>query len=197
MNAAVDGGASMSIPVKCGCGRTLLLKPEFAGKRVKCPLCKASLLVPKEESEQEIVSDIEVVEKEDEFESDFEIVDEPKPAAKPAPANAIVATPRVRTKIDDNFDDPPPRPPKPRRRRRSRSRYYDDYPEPRRYRGGGISISQGVIAGAVMMAVAVAWLVLGLMLGWLFYYPPILFILGIVRIARSILNGDDDENWWW
>jgi len=185
----------MSIPVKCGCGRTLLLKPEFAGKRVKCPLCKAGLLVPKEEADEESVSDIEVVEKEKEFESDFEIVDEPKPAVKPAPANAIVATPRARAKIDDRLDDPPPRPPKPRRRRRSR--HYDDYPEPRRYRGGGISISQGVIAGAVMMAVAVAWLVLGLMLGWLFYYPPILFILGIVRIARSILNGDDDENWWW
>ena len=106
----------MSIPVKCGCGRTLLLKPEFAGKRVKCPLCKASLLVPKEEPEEEIVSDIEVVEKEKEFESDFEIVDEPKQATKPAPANAIVATPRARAKIDDGFDDPPPRPPKPRRR---------------------------------------------------------------------------------
>jgi hypothetical protein len=173
----------------------LLLKPEFAGKRVKCPLCNSSLLVPKEECEEEIVSDIEVVEKDQEFESDFEIVDEPKQATKPAPANAIVATPRARAKIEDNFDYRPPRPPTPRRRRRSR--YYDDYPEPRRYRGGGLAVSQGVVAGVVMMAVAVVWLVLGLMLGWLFYYPPILFILGIVRIVRSIANGGDDENWWW
>ncbi|HEV3143828.1 MAG TPA: hypothetical protein VGZ47_08100 [Gemmataceae bacterium] len=187
----------MSIPVKCSCGRTLLLKPEFAGKRVKCPLCKASLLVPNEEPQEEIVSDIEIVKKEDDFESDFEIVDDTKAPAKPSSATAIVAT-RPGLMSPDHSEEPRqrmPRPPRPRRR--SRSRYYDDYPEPERYRGGGLAISQGVIAGVIMMVLAVVWLVVGLMVGWLFWYPPILFVLGIVRIVRSIVSGDDDENWWW
>jgi hypothetical protein len=190
----------MSIPVTCTCGRTLLLKSEFAGKRVKCPLCKASLLVPKDEPQDEIVSDFEIVQEKEEFESDFEIVEDTKAPPRSAPSTAIVATRRPAAKTDDRDDDPPvrsPRPARPRRRRRSRARYYDSYPEPERSRGGGIAISQGVIAGVIMMVLAVVWLVVGLMLGWLFYYPPILFILGIVRIARSILTGDDDENWWW
>ena len=48
-----------------------------------------------------------------------------------------------------------------------------------------------------MMAVAAGWLILGLFFGWLFYYPPILFILGLIRTVRAITTGDDEGNWWW
>src|SRR5262245_45115530 len=100
-----SGEDAMSIPVKCTCGRTLLLRPEFAGKRVKCPLCKASLQVPTEKPKEKIESDFEIVEKEtiesnfeivekDDFVSDFEIVDDEQKPAKPASSQAIVATRR-------------------------------------------------------------------------------------------------------
>lgn len=34
------------IQVTCSCGKTLSAKPEFAGRRVKCPKCAATLVVP-------------------------------------------------------------------------------------------------------------------------------------------------------
>ena len=36
----------MPIPVKCACGKTLSLKDELAGKKVKCPACQKLLSVP-------------------------------------------------------------------------------------------------------------------------------------------------------
>ncbi|HLW65563.1 MAG TPA: hypothetical protein VKS79_09615 [Gemmataceae bacterium] len=187
----------MSISVKCSCGRTLLLRPEFAGKRVKCPICKGSLQVPNEEPKDEIVSDFEVVEDNENVESNFEIVEQPQKPSKPS-ASAIIAT-RPVSKKSDNGEDPPPRPPKPKRRKRSRARYYDDYPEPeRRHSGGGLAISQGVIAGVAMMAVSLVLIVvMFVFLGRIWIYPGIIFALGIVRIVRSIVHGDDDGNWWW
>ena len=36
----------MPIPVRCSCGRTLAVKEEHAGKKVRCPVCRAVLEVP-------------------------------------------------------------------------------------------------------------------------------------------------------
>ena len=35
----------MTIPVTCECGKTLNVKPEMAGKRVKCPECGTPITV--------------------------------------------------------------------------------------------------------------------------------------------------------
>ena len=39
----------MSIRLSCECGKTLNVKDELEGKRIKCPNCKASLLVASDE----------------------------------------------------------------------------------------------------------------------------------------------------
>ena len=42
-----------------------------------------------------------------------------------------------------------------------------------------------------MMVGALVWLVVGLAFGWLFYYPPILFILGIAAVIRGLTANND------
>jgi uncharacterized membrane protein YvbJ len=39
--------------------------------------------------------------------------------------------------------------------------------------------------GVAMMVVAVIWLVAGLAFGRFFFYPPILFVIGLVRLASA------------
>lgn len=41
----------MAIRVACECGKTLKVKDELEGKRIKCPICKASVLVAGDEPE--------------------------------------------------------------------------------------------------------------------------------------------------
>lgn len=36
----------MSIPMNCTCGKSLKVRPDFAGKRVRCPQCQTVLTVP-------------------------------------------------------------------------------------------------------------------------------------------------------
>jgi hypothetical protein len=40
-----------------------------------------------------------------------------------------------------------------------------------------------------MMGAAVIWFVLGLIFGWIFFYPPILFVLGLLRMIWGFTGG--------
>ena len=42
----------MPLTVTCDCGRTLRLKEELAGRKVRCPSCAGALTVPEPESEE-------------------------------------------------------------------------------------------------------------------------------------------------
>lgn len=42
--------------LKCTCGRSLRIKDELAGKKVRCPACSAILTVPKPDAEEEAIS---------------------------------------------------------------------------------------------------------------------------------------------
>lgn len=48
----------------------------------------------------------------------------------------------------------------------------------------------GVVGGLLMMAIAVVWFVGGLMAGWIFFYPPILFIIGLIALFKGMLDGN-------
>ena len=47
-----------------------------------------------------------------------------------------------------------------------------------------------VITGLLMMLGAVAWFIGGLAIGYIFFYPPILFILGIGTMIKGFLGKD-------
>ena len=46
------------IPITCACGRSLKLKDEMAGKRVRCPDCSDTLNVPAADAEDDFLADI-------------------------------------------------------------------------------------------------------------------------------------------
>lgn len=50
---------------------------------------------------------------------------------------------------------------------------------------GGLS-NAGLVGGVVICAVAIGWFVLGLKIGRIYYYPPLLLLMGIVSIARGL-----------
>ena len=45
-----------------------------------------------------------------------------------------------------------------------------------------------VIAGIGMMVGAVVWFVGGLYVGLIFYYPPILFFIGLASVVKGMMN---------
>src|SRR5262249_30951214 len=175
----------MTLPVKCSCGRTLLLKPEFAGKRVKCPLCKTSLQVP----DSNIESNFEIVDDTENVESNVEVVDEALPADPPS-KTAITASARRKTQGDQSEDDCPMER-RPMRRRRRRSRRSADSP-----REDFIWKYRGAVYGGAMMLVAVLWLVVGLALGRIFFYPPVMFIVGLVWVIYVFARGGTHDRDW-
>jgi hypothetical protein len=166
----------MAINVACTCGRTMQVSSQLAGKTVQCPRCESVLTVP-----------------EDIPEVNFDVVDEEK-VVEAAPVRTDLPSRRPRIDDDDigDRDMPRPRPPRPRRRRPPR----DDYS----YRGhSSIAVTRGIIYGIIMMVVALVWFVLALMVGWIAFYPPILFVAGLVRMIMGFLGhaDDDDGRYWW
>jgi hypothetical protein len=51
-------------------------------------------------------------------------------------------------------------------------------------------IAKGVVGGLVMMGIAVVWFVLGWMAGYIFYYPPILFLIGVYACIKGAVTGN-------
>ena len=52
-------------------------------------------------------------------------------------------------------------------------------------------VSPGVLVALLMMGGAVLWFVLGLAAGRIFFYPPILFVLGIINFFRCLTGHED------
>lgn len=48
----------------------------------------------------------------------------------------------------------------------------------------------GVVGGLLMMALAAVWFFGGLAVGYIFFYPPILFIVGLVGLLKGIFDGN-------
>jgi hypothetical protein len=100
---------------------------------------------------------------------------------------SVTAKPRNRSAVDD---DPPPL-----KRKRKRRRYDPDYDDrsPRRSSGGGFgSINAGTAGGCLMMVLAAVWFVVGIYAGWIFFYPPILFVFGLIAFFRGLMGMEDD-----
>ncbi|MCE7994232.1 MAG: hypothetical protein HEP71_19750 [Roseivirga sp.] len=62
--------------------------------------------------------------------------------------------------------------------------------------GGGFfepekkGLQKGVLGGIAMMVIAAVWFVLGWQAGYIYYYPPILFIIGLVGLIKGIAQGN-------
>ncbi len=165
----------MPIALTCDCGRALRVKDELAGKKIRCPECKSTLTVPGKDAEE--VVELEVVSAE-----------EDEPSSRKSTRRAAIQSerpepPSRRPALEE--DEPPPRRrAKPARdlRRRAPSVTFE--------RGWFGDINAGVAGGILMMLIAVIWFVVGLAGGIIFFYPPILFVIGIVAIIKGGFGGE-------
>ena len=164
----------MPIAFRCSCGRALNVKDALAGKKIRCPACQSILAVPDKEIDADDLA-LEVLPADEE------------PVRRSASRAAIqVEPPEVlpaRRRYDEDDDDPPiKRRPKRRRdiKRRGPSVSFEQ--------GWFGSVNSGVVGGLLMMLIAVVWFIAGLMGGIIFFYPPILFVVGIIAIVKGGLN---------
>ena len=93
-------------------------------------------------------------------------------------------------------DAEPDRQVEPRRRSRrddqprKRPRLRDEDNDVRRPRSGG-GISSGVLTGILMMVGAVIWFFGALALNWIAFYPPVLFIVGLITFIKGLTGQED------
>lgn len=53
--------------------------------------------------------------------------------------------------------------------------------------------SKAIWAGIGMMVGAVVWFVVGWAMGYIFFYPPILFVIGLVSLGKGIMAPSEEK----
>jgi hypothetical protein len=51
-------------------------------------------------------------------------------------------------------------------------------------------VKKGVLGGLIMIAIAVTWFLVGLAIGYVFFYPAILFIIGLYAFLKGAVTGN-------
>jgi hypothetical protein len=127
------------------------------------------------------VPEMEVETEEEEKESEYSVTE--KPRAKP-----LLKADRTEGSYTAEQPEPPPLPiDEPRRKRRKKRR-------PKNEAGWSIpsiAVSPTIITGILMMVGAVVWFIAGLFVGFIFFYPPILFVLGLAAVVRGAMGHED------
>lgn len=85
--------------------------------------------------------------------------------------------PRTKKKRQETSDRPIPR-----------GNGYEPPPPARSY-GSGVSAGP-MVAGILMMVGAAVWFFAGLAAGVIFFYPPVLFVLGIISFFKGLFGSD-------
>ena len=62
-------------------------------------------------------------------------------------------------------------------------------PPPARSYSSGVSVGP-MVAGVLMMVGAAVWFFVGLAAGIIFFYPPVLFVLGIISFFKGLFSSD-------
>jgi hypothetical protein len=148
----------MSISIACSCGKKYRVKETLAGKKIRCADCSEPIKVP-----------VQVADNDPEFD---------EYGALPSAA--------------DDEENEPALPP--RTKRRSKSATSDEkseaQPAGRKLlkKGWFESTNGGVFGGILMILIAVGWFVAGLAADRIFFYPPVLLIIGIVAVFKGLFN---------
>ena len=103
-------------------------------------------------------------------------------AAAPAPRAAVIPVQQVQpVQQQSEFD-------KLRMQQEARAQREKEDRAAIRWGSGQRGIDKGVWGGLAMMVGAIVWFVLGWMAGYIFFYPPVLFVIGIVALVRGLAN---------
>ena len=203
----------MPITFSCSCGKTLRVNDDLAGKRARCPACQAAVTIPAADPGFEVVEDAAPPPPR----RATPVLARPaaKPPAPPPPpddagfdvvddeddgrgykAKAVNAR-----RLDEDAAE---------ERRRARRRRKDDdrddedeYDRATRRRAQAKEsklksrsyehrvINGGMMGGLAAMAIAAVWFIVGLALGVIFFYPPILFVIGLVGFIKGMVSRND------
>lgn len=169
----------MPINFNCACGQPLVVAAHFAGLNVQCPQCGEQTTVP-----------------------------EAGPAGQPKPwENSAAPAPKpwasgaAQRPWENAGDEPAPAPNDPNNpfgftspgeSARERDRQVRERENPGGNTGGRSlegGILNGVSGGMLAMIIAVVWFVVGLAADVIFFYPPILFIIGLVAFFKGLAQG--------
>ena len=163
----------MPISISCDCGRSLRVKDDLAGRKIRCPECAAVVVVPaavRVRQSEDAASEFLLADSGEEKAASSPQNSEVKPPALPA-AEAVRAAPAGIAKINNLTK-------KMRKRKSDDSRY------------SGIAINPQIITGLLMMIGAAVWFFVGLGANRIFFYPPILFVLGIGTVVKGFMGGE-------
>lgn len=179
----------MPITFECPCGTQLRVADEFAGQQAKCPACEAVVPVPAARSE------------------------EPEgPKKRSAVARRVAERDededrprdRRRSREDEEEDDRPRRREEDDGRPRFGKRRITDDGSAQEWKAKDETVAKsrsvegkvangGIVGGIVAMVIAVVWFVVGFAAGRIFFYPPILFIIGLVGFIRGLIEYSNRE----
>jgi hypothetical protein len=177
-----------------GCQKTLRIPARLWGKKVRCPQCGQVLAVPAAVAAAPAATTRKL--------STNAVTAGSKRASVPVkapPASRPVAEVDDVEFIDDaddpyvdlpapDEDDLPPRQ-RPRSKPKKRKKI-------RKSSSGGAfgaekgMLGAGVLGGMGLMAAAVVWFVVGLMFGYIFYYPPVMFVIGLIAMIKGFISRD-------
>lgn len=158
----------MPISFSCRCGRILRVADELAGRKARCPGCSSVLTVPRSNIEEYNPTDVSITATLIQARKEPDELEEPATAA-----------------VTDRSLNRAPVPAKKRRLASKRARKKEHRQLPM------VFINKEVAAGVVMIIAAIVWFVGALV--WfhtLFFYPPVLLILGIAAIYKGFTAPD-------
>jgi len=166
-----DPGVVMPISLTCSCGKSFRLKDELAGRKIRCPECTSIQTVPRPPVPE--MESLDVLE---------EIPSE-RVRATPPPLPFADKVDRLRPaqslRQEERFEVEEIKKEAKRRRRHEKA-----VANQRR-----ISTSQASIGGGIaMIVVAIVWFICGLAFNYIFFYPPILLVLGIVALVKGAIG---------
>lgn len=185
----------MPIAFACACGKTLQVSDELAGRQVKCPSCNGVAVAPTQQPAFEVIADA---------------------TAPLVPPQAPQAAPRGRAidpsgPAEGQFQRSKEAPSsgkggfeltggegdRPKEKRPTPNDEGDrprkDGEKPKHFGLERKVLSGGVAGGLLAMVIAVVWFVAGLAADRIFFYPPVLFVLGLVAAAKGVAAGGGEE----
>jgi phage FluMu protein Com len=198
------------IAIQCPeCTGKLSVPSTAAGKRVKCPKCQSVISIPAA-SVQEAPEEPAPRRATSAPSTRSAPAERPQSSPVPKPRKARRAAPQDDNWAEENSEDsfgndnwdsydsyndaPAAMPPKKKGRasssRESASRG-NGYEAPPSQPRSGSSVNWGVMGtGILMMVGAAVWFVVGLMGDVIFYYPPVLFVLGIISFFKGLFGSE-------
>jgi hypothetical protein len=147
------------------CSTTLRVPDKYWGKKIRCPQCKEAIAVPSGSAAAVATAKAPATDDVDFLDDDAFVDEDPYVDS----SSSSSAAPRIGTSTKSSR------------------------PDPKKAGGGAFGMEKkmfgsGVLGGIGLMLGAVVWFVLGLMADRIFFYPPIMFIIGFVAMIKGIIG---------